>query len=210
MIDYDNPDFDILAAEYETMYALVGYFIAQYSLVELGITFLLSVATRSEDPEAFHVLTKGMDAKTKIQRLRQLCRLQKRPRIGPKLEERIMFIHDKVADIRNDIAHSALFKSQTDPQKIFFSGVGRFPLKEFGIEEKSQSPPQITFVALERYGDWLNAFQSDLVHLLKHRKTTEGYEIVRPRSWVPSVLQERIRLQDEDAKAHSHDGKHRD
>jgi hypothetical protein len=210
MIDYDDPDFDSLEVEYATMYSLVGYFIAQYSLVEFGITFLLAAVCRTNDPEAFHTLTKGMDAKTKIQRLRQLSRQQKRPSLGNKLDARLVFLHDKVAEIRNNLSHSALFKSPDDPQRIIFSGIGRLPLQTFGYAGTSPSLQEVSFLALEAYGDWLNALQGDIVKLLKKvEKQTKVFEIARPRSEEPGAFQKYLIDQDAQAKVHTHDGKPR-
>ena len=210
MIDYDDPDFDALEAEYATMYSLVGYFIAQYSLVELGITLLLAIICKTDDVEAFHALTKGMDAKTKIQRLRQLCKQQKRPTLGQRLDDRLLFVHDKVAELRNNLSHSALFKSPDDPQRIMFSGVGKMPLETFGYAGKSLSVSEVTFLALESYGDWLNAFHADLVKMLeKSDKQTKVYQITHPRSKEPVAFLRNLIDQDFQAKAHTHDGKPR-
>ena len=134
--------------------------------------------------------------------------MQKRPSIGPRLDERLVFIHEKVAEIRNSIGHSALFKSPDDPQRILFSSVGRIPFQSFGYEGVSIAPTEISFIALEAHGDWLNSLQADFLKLLNHCKTAKVFEIDHPRSLEPSVLQERIRLEDERAKDHSHDGKH--
>ena len=152
MIDYDDPNFDTLDAEYETMYSLVGYFIAQCLLIALWISFELSIVCKMEDPQAFHALTKEMDLKTKIQRLKKLC-VRPRQKIGKKFDECLTFLHDNIATLRNFIAHIALFKPKDDPQRIYFSAVGNFPLKAFGFKGKSDNAKVITFDALKSYGD---------------------------------------------------------
>lgn len=58
--------------------------------VELRISYLLARATNIKDLSAFELLTRGMDAKIKVERFRKAAR----GRIGPNLNDRLTVFYD--------------------------------------------------------------------------------------------------------------------
>jgi hypothetical protein len=88
------------------LHAGIGYFIAAYSKVELAVTTLLAVLTKNEDYEAFHVLTRGMDLRVKIERLRELCRPYTLIEDKSALDIRLILLGSKICGLRNKLSHS--------------------------------------------------------------------------------------------------------
>jgi hypothetical protein len=102
----DDPSLDEEELEYQDMYFRVGHFIGEYSTVELAITALLAIISNFKDLEAFHTLTKGMDAKVKVERLRELAKTKKLLVEKGPFDARLMHFADKTANLRNKVAHA--------------------------------------------------------------------------------------------------------
>src|SRR4051794_24188736 len=89
----------------------VGYFLTWYGHVEHRITVILAFVAQQRDLEAFHLLTKGMDARTKVVRLRELCKVKDRE-VGPNLDKRLAHFQDNVCRLRDKLSHTALIRDE--------------------------------------------------------------------------------------------------
>lgn len=199
--DYpEEQEPDLSDFEYQEMYLQVGFFIAEYSTVELGITGLLALLSQFKDPHAFHVLTMGMDAKVKVRRLRQLAGPKNLIAPKGKLAVRLSYFYDHVADLRNKVAHGWLVKSKDDPQRIFFANIASMP---FDTEDGSapdplgrSKPEEILVEILLEYSLWLSDFHKDLVTLIEPARQGKKLLLKNPKSMEPQQFREHLLKQE--------------
>jgi hypothetical protein len=162
-------------------YLHIGYFIAWYSSVELGITGLLAMATNSQNLDAFELLVYGMDAKTKVERLRKASKTG--VTLGQNLSDRLTFFYDKIIPIRNSLVHSGLTQ---DPQKtaLHFSSLAKLPFYAIGQPQRGAKPTRMPYRKLFEYALWLNFFSDDLIKII-NAVPPKIIEIDHPRSPKP-------------------------
>jgi hypothetical protein len=183
----DEPDEVFL--EYEEMYCQIGYFIAQYSTVELAITAIIAILSNITNFDAFHTLTKGMDAKTKVERLKELAKFKNLIAKKGNLDVRLTHFADKTAGLRNKVAHAWILKSNGDPQKILFSNFAKMPFDLFQMEKKSRyKPDQILVEILHEHSVWLGEFMQDIMSLVSSAKKGAKLELKNPRSMEPTAF----------------------
>ena len=202
-MEYIEDDFapDDEELEYEEMYSEIGYFISQYSTVELAITALLAALANFEDLEAFHTVTKGMDAKTKVERFKELAKSRNLLAKKGKFDERLIHFAEKVAGLRNKVAHTWILKSKTDPVKILFSNIAQIPFEQFKMKKRvRRQPDEILLDSLREYSSWLSDFQLDLLNLYGAAKKGAKLEIEKPNSLSPTTFLQRIQEQESQAK----------
>jgi len=170
------------------LYQHVGYFLAWYSSVEFRLTFLLAIVSGLRDMEVVDLLTKGMDARVKVNRVRSICQKKKRPidkksNFGLALTD----FHDKLIPVRNKLSHNALAIAESGEPRLFITGLNRMPYKAFGDPEQlGESPEEITFLKLFEYGLWLNHFNDDMGDTITRAMRGESLDIGSPRSWALS------------------------
>lgn len=172
----------IFESDDRTFYLHVGYFMAWYSACEARITLLLAIATKSENLKSFDLLTRGMDAKVKIERFRLACNGYRK--IGDNLKRRLAHFEKKIIPLRNKIAHSHM---TTDPsyQGIHFASLSKMPLASFGLYAVGEAPPYQTFREIFEQGLWLNVFNDDLLSVWKNAAHPTEFEIDDPVSPLP-------------------------
>jgi hypothetical protein len=164
----------------------VGYFMLWYSAVELSITLTLAYASGVHDLHTFDILTQGMDARVKIERLRAIAK----DKIGSKLAARLKYFEEKARPIRNRLAHAAMGRSEQGPKVYFASSLSSMPWKEWGEDEpphRTKPPIAISPEQLLGWGGWMVAFASDLTQAHRAFRTTGVFEIDNPVTPEPPV-----------------------
>jgi hypothetical protein len=159
--------------EDRTLYLHLGYFIMQFSIVELLITELLNKATGDMDYEKFDLLVRGMDARVKCERLKQAKQFFP---LGPNLKARIDHFEMTMVPLRNRITHS--WTQTHDDGRIYFATVGRI------VGSKSVPTHSTTYDEVLVHGLWLNLLCRDLLSALR-LSGTKMCEINDPQSGLP-------------------------
>lgn len=172
---FNGPDRDL--------YLHIGHFLTWYNMVEWRLTVLMAMVAGEKDLAAFSLLVRGMDAKTKVQRLRKLCAVKKRT-IGPNLLSRLKYYEDKSCTLRDRISHSPLIAGDTDPKYFHHVAIDRSLEKALGIPKTSTMAPADTLekISLFEKGCWMNHFTDDLNKVLDQRTHSETLEIMNPKS----------------------------
>jgi hypothetical protein len=141
------------------MFLHIGFFISCYAVTELRLSTLLAKATQITNLRSFDLLTRGMDVRVKIERLRRAC--EKRPPIGPNLSARLAILDGTMRTFRNHIAHSATVPS-SDKLSISFASLSAMPVSVTNRHPDQEISAEITTLELFEYCAWLRFFQIDL------------------------------------------------
>ena len=115
----------VFAGEDRDLYLHVGYFFTWYNNVEWKITHIMAIVMGDKDFSAFNLLVSGMDAKTKVRRLKRLCKIKNLP-IEQPLADRLKHFEDKICPLRNKLAHNALVRDEQNP-RFYFMQLDRLP-----------------------------------------------------------------------------------
>lgn len=169
-------------------YILSGSFLSQFAFVEMKLTAILCDLTGLRDLETFHVLTKGMDARVKIERLRKLAKLHDSD-IGPVLTERLKFFEEKIIPTRNDLAHGAIWINQADQGKWHVITIDTFQVASFEDDGLDAAPKFYTAGDLAAKAKWCNLFQDELGQVLLREDKTIPLEITHPKMQAPKDTQ---------------------
>ncbi len=173
--EIEDKDFNSL-----NLHAGIGYFIVAYSKVELGITTLLALLTKNEDFEAFHILTRGMDLRVKIERLQELCKPLSLIEPKSALDIRLELLDRKICQLRNKLSHSSI--------EIPSEMIPEIRLASISSLKPSKTPANAETLHLETlalYTEWCEAFFHDVLSLFSHVKKSAKFSISHPHSMVP-------------------------
>lgn len=177
---------ELLSREERDMFFDVGFFVAEYAAVELGITYILARATGFDDLRPFELLSRGMDAKVKLRSLRQAAKLMNG--IGPNLGERLSLFEDGAIPLRNKLMHNSLTYNEDDgPRTYYLASVANPPWRELKMPKRAHPthpPDRIRSVDLYAWGLWLSNFALDLVPVQPQARTGARLEIDHPKSLV--------------------------
>lgn len=173
----------IFVGEDRELYLHVGYFITWFNMVELRITAIMAVVLGEKDLEAFNLLVKGMDAETKVIRLKDM-RVKKRRGIGENLSRRLDFYRDKCGKLRNRIAHLPLIPGDEKREKFHHASLDRSTERALSMSPLTKLPPADHIGRLELFEKayWMNFFSDDLGLVLDRCMTESVLEIESPRS----------------------------
>jgi hypothetical protein len=162
-------------------YLHVGYFLTWYGQVEHRLTIIMAMVAQERDFEAFHLLTKGMDAKTKSQRLRELCEVKNR-KVGPNLLPRLKYFERNVCKFRDRLSHTALIRDE-NKEHFHFMPLDRSPAKALGVPKATDLRPtdSLSYLDLFERGYWLNWLNEDLAQVVERARTGQSLEIDNPR-----------------------------
>lgn len=167
----------IFAGEDQKLYLHVGYFQTWFAACERNIAFLLARATNSRDLVAFELLTKGLDARGKTEKLRTA--MKRRGGFGPNLDTRLSTFEKVLIGTRNRLSHSA-YTHPSPGDKLYMTSLANMP--SFSKSEQGWgSPIWISFDDLFYQGLWLNYFNDDL-HNAQAPDDASPLEIENPRS----------------------------
>lgn len=170
----------ILKGEDANLYLHIGHFMSWFSAAEIRITMLLQVATENRDAESFELLTRGMDARIKCERLRKACK--KEDLLGPNLAQRLRIFENRVIPLRNKLAHCMVMAPDPNGGIFYLSTLARLPYKAFEREQSGLEPESMRSIDLFRWGHWTCLFSWDLQPAL-HETTKSGkFEVENPRS----------------------------
>ncbi len=140
------------------LYFHIGYFTVWYAAVEIRLTLLLARATKSmTNLDSFELLTKGMDARIKILRLREALG----DLIGPNLDTRLNIFDRHMRPLRNSAVHSYPVCDPTH-SAIGFASLNQLP--SFTKSKPPTAKPALEMPVLDffEHGVWLNLFNNDL------------------------------------------------
>jgi hypothetical protein len=153
------------------LHSHIGYFSSWYAGCEMWITLLLAKLTKSTDLYSFDLLTRGMDARTKIARLKRICEDRNWP-IGRNFQLRLNLYEGQMTDLRNKLAHTypvADYKRRV----VIFTMLGNIPAPG---TDRHPNEEAISLDELFESGAWLQLFNIDLKSIadsLTHPKTLE-------------------------------------
>jgi hypothetical protein len=162
------------------LYLHLGFFINAYAFVELRTTLLLAKVTGfTDDLQSFDLLTRGMDLRTKIIRLRKAC--ERKSPLGPNLDARLTIVDELMRPIRNKIAHNY---AVPDPSETTIHFVTLAAIPEFTEHRHPDAsvPEKIETLELFEYTAWLRLFSRDLQDAFRLLSQTGTLEIVTPRT----------------------------
>lgn len=168
------------------LYKHIGYFMCWFAQVEMGITFLMALLTRSNDFVGFDLISKGMDARVKCERLLKLLKMRTQYRKDSNLSLRLAHFEGPIIKLRNKLSHSGFFSTYEPEPILHFTSLTQFPNegRELTIPE-TEFAPYITYLDLFRAGYWLHMFEEDIRSIYKQTPHERVFEIGNPRSWVP-------------------------
>jgi hypothetical protein len=161
----------------------IGFFISSYAIVEIHITMMLAKATGIDKLQSFDLLTRGMDLRVKIERLRRACELGPH-KIGPNLDARLTVVDGVMRPLRNKLAHQAAALS---PDKMTISLVSLAAWPDFltARHPDQEISERIETLELFEYAAWLLVFNKDLSGTLKTLARTGIFEIEHPLTPLP-------------------------
>lgn len=167
------------------LHTRIGAFVYDYSVAEICLDFILQFALRVPSFESYSLLTRGMDTRTKIERIMQIN--EREISIGPTLKA-LLDRMDKVSrTVRNKISHSI---PRLHNGVIYFSDVSAM-YDEFGSIPQAELPDRIQAVQLQREALWLRYLASDIIRALNQAQDTDHpgvprtLEVISPVSGLP-------------------------
>jgi hypothetical protein len=174
----------IFAGQDRLMLLHVGYFITWYNHVEWKLTVLMAIVMGERDFPAFHQLVLGLDAKTKVRRLRKLCQIKKR-KIEENFDNQLTHFHETICDLRNKFAHRALLNDETGKDRFHFATLEKMPWKVLGVSAKGQPPDHIDGIKMFEYGYWMNHWGDDLNEIIDRAIASKSLGTETPRAKLP-------------------------
>lgn len=149
----------------EELSKVLGFFLVSFGRLEMVITALLAdVLGYENDYERFGILSQGLDAKTKVLRLKLAARRYRKP-VGGMLRKSLADFVKTDCAIRNSICHSW---PTLDRQGIVHFGslheipdyLGRGPRRPLGINPPAHAIGHIYFRAI-----WMHNLERSLLQL---------------------------------------------
>lgn len=135
----------------------IGHFTAWYASAEMMLTVLLHTFSGSMHPGQFHILTKGMDGKIKVERLKKLvsiCGWE----ISDALKKRIDHFQNTIIPLRNSLMHSHLYWGADHNLQV--TSIAAPPMIAGGVA--GEAPTIFHSLELFERGQWLCLFARDL------------------------------------------------
>jgi hypothetical protein len=120
----------IFTGEDRDVYLHVGYFFTWFNQVEMQLTTLMAVVMHATDLASFELLLGRIGAKTKVRRLRQLCKIKNRV-IEQSLLDRLTHYEKTICGLRDRLAHGALARDENQP-RFYYVSVTQLPWTVFG------------------------------------------------------------------------------
>lgn len=162
---------------------LTGAFLARFASVEMMLTALLAVLLQLGDLTAFQIITRGMDARVKIDRLKQLAK-HRNGKIGATLKERLDYFENSMIPVRNELAHGALWGNQKERGRWHVITIDsfQFPFTDDVLDNTAKS---YTAGDLSARATWCDLFFKELAQAFDHARRGEVLEIDTPAIKVP-------------------------
>ena len=102
----DTGKLSVFDAECIPQYAALGIFHCWFSAVELTITYMLAKFCGTIDTEVFYIVSKGMDARVKCERLKSIA--SRSTTFGKNFTRALKDFEEVVIPTRNALSHHAL------------------------------------------------------------------------------------------------------
>jgi hypothetical protein len=147
----------------QQLYLHIGFFIYWYASAETAITVMLNRFTGRQHPTSFHLLTRGMDAKLKCERLKEAiehagCTIEQ------PLAKRFEHFTRRLSTLRNQLVHNFPYYRNDAFQLV---SVGAPPHDPEDPIEGAPKPQTIPSLELYERAKWLQAFANDLYKILE-------------------------------------------
>jgi len=163
---------------------VIGHFLSWYGIAEMGVTNILFALSKASDLSRFSILCRGMDAKTKIERIKQLAALDHG--IGHNLAARLDYFHRRIAGLRNRIAHSAVREKSNSPGHYQILTIGIWDhLTEF--DDLDSIGTDFTAKEILGLAAWLMAFSDDVGQAISAINAGKIPEIDDPQTSLPAA-----------------------
>ena len=181
----------MFSGEDRDLYLHVGYFFTWYNQVDWKITNLMAIVMGERDFSAFELLVGRMDARRKVRRLIELCKIKNRE-IEQALLDRLRHYERKICPLRDKLAHHGLARDEKKPRFLYMR-MDRLPWKELGMKAPIKQPPPdgIDVMILFQHGYWLHLFSEDLTEAFYRAVEKRPLGMKSPRSPPPAVENEK-------------------
>jgi hypothetical protein len=162
----------------------LGHFMMWFGACEVLITSMITyVLGFDEYPARLEFIMRGLDGRVKCERLRQAAKSLKP--LGPNLDARILYFQEKLAPLRNRIAHTWPIE---EDGVVFFNTLGKLHFVKFKMDPTLRTEPDsITLDLLLDHGIWLHAFSNDLLAATNDAAQLGYLEVVEPQSHLPTA-----------------------
>jgi hypothetical protein len=181
LIDAEVAQFD------QPYFIITGHFLAWYAIVEMHLSVLIAMLSGVHDFEVFQILTKGMDARVKLERLRQLAKAKSG--IGPNLKLRLDSFEKTIIPRRNRLSHAAPWINENEAGKFHLITIANFSEAFAGpgwdASSLNEVPKPLYASELIEMGKWLRYFSVDLGKLQTVSALSKMLEIESPHSPPP-------------------------
>lgn len=166
--------------------AHIGFFILWYSVAENFLTTALALVLDQPSIPKFTIIAKGMDARVKVHRLREACRMF--APMGPNMDGRLDHFERRCIDIRNHLVHS--WPILEDDGQIHLMQGARRPPRHVAtsdtLDHDKFSPAKaIPLDQLLEWGVWLNLFAQDVGGAIEQLEKRKAFEVDDPLSKMP-------------------------
>jgi len=149
-------------SEDKEMFLHVGHFTVWYGSAEFTLTLLIHAFSGNIHPRQFHALTKGMDGKVKVERLKKLVQVAGWE-ISKPLTKRIDHFLNVLVPTRNLLMHSHMYWPEGGNLQL--TSIGAPPVLDG--EMLGDPPTVISGLELFEKGTWLSLFAHDLTLALR-------------------------------------------
>lgn len=173
-----------VAASDQQMSMIVGYFLIWYAQIDLGITNILIALARSKDLARFAVLTRGMDAKVKIDRIKELAKLD--DGLGPNLEARLDYFYRRIAGLRNRLAHSTVRQKEHEIGNYQIVSFASWATVNADYDRLNELGTHVTAKELLELGTWMRKFVPDIGQAMSAATRGRIPEIDNPLTVLPT------------------------
>jgi hypothetical protein len=165
-------------------FTVMGNYLTQYAMLEMQLTMILAAQSNMvRDLESFHILTRGMDCRVKLERMRTIAK--GREGIGPKLKMRLDHFEQKAIQLRNDLAHAAFWRNETVVGRYHLLTIDTARAADFDDQKIPEVARVVEASDLLQAAYWLNVLREDLSPVFFQAIRREQLEVVNPKSRVP-------------------------
>lgn len=153
--------------DHSGIYQHTGFYLYWFAAAETSVTAALATILGFNDWHRLDVVTKGMDARVKAERMRQAAK-QYRP-LGPYLDAYLSYFERECVPRRNNLAHCWTIYDDSD-KRIYFASFGKRT-----TDAINRKGPSVHLDDLFTEAMWLNSFAKalwDAVHALVQQPST--------------------------------------
>lgn len=170
--------------EYGELASHLGTYLMFFGTAEVHLTTMMAAAAGITDFDSAEILIRGMDARVKIERLRQAVKKDDK-KLGPNLNALVEVYLQKCLPLRNKIAHSWPL---TEGRSVHFGSMTTIKKATKGGETIDlASVDTVHLDDLMSQAMWLNTLTQDLAAAMHHYSKTGVFEVTEPKSDLPKL-----------------------